>query len=290
MTDRNFKPDSGTELVFEDAGSTDRLRITDGGSTILYEDGGAAALTIDTDGNVDIANQVGIGTTAGLNILHIKSADPCVWIEDTESYGPDAVVDLRFAEGTGPDNWCGLGMKSVGLNFYTGDSGNTATGGGTVRMTIAQGGGVNVVGAFSKGSGSFKIDHPLETKSETRNLIHSFIEGPQADLIYRGIISLIDGSATINIDTESHMTEGTFSALCASIQCFTTNETGWTPIKGSVAGNILTITANDESCTDTISWMVIGERKDKHMIETEWTDENGKVIVEPEKETETQET
>jgi hypothetical protein len=27
--------------------------------------------------------------------------------------------------------------------------------------------------------------------------------------------------------------------------------------------------------------MVIGERKDKHMMETEWTDENGKVIVEP---------
>jgi hypothetical protein len=27
--------------------------------------------------------------------------------------------------------------------------------------------------------------------------------------------------------------------------------------------------------------MVIGERKDKHMMDTDWTDENGKVIVEP---------
>jgi hypothetical protein len=27
--------------------------------------------------------------------------------------------------------------------------------------------------------------------------------------------------------------------------------------------------------------MVIGERKDKHMYDTEWTDDNGKVIVEP---------
>ena len=50
MADRVIKPDSGNDLVIEDAGSTDRLRITDGGSTILYEDGGAAALTIDTDG------------------------------------------------------------------------------------------------------------------------------------------------------------------------------------------------------------------------------------------------
>jgi len=30
--------------------------------------------------------------------------------------------------------------------------------------------------------------------------------------------------------------------------------------------------------------MVIGERKDKHMYDTQWTDENGKVIVEPLKE------
>jgi hypothetical protein len=27
--------------------------------------------------------------------------------------------------------------------------------------------------------------------------------------------------------------------------------------------------------------MVIGERKDKHMLDTEWTDDDGKVIVEP---------
>jgi len=27
--------------------------------------------------------------------------------------------------------------------------------------------------------------------------------------------------------------------------------------------------------------MVIGERQDPHIMETEWTDENGRVIVEP---------
>jgi len=57
-------------------------------------------------------------------------------------------------------------------------------------------------------------------------------------------------------------------------------------VKGSVDGNVLTITAADNSCTDTISWMVVGERKDAHMLATSWTDENGKVIVEPEIETE----
>ena len=58
MADRNLRPDSGNDLVIEDAGSTDRLRITDGGSTILYEDGGAAALTIDTDGNTEISQHI----------------------------------------------------------------------------------------------------------------------------------------------------------------------------------------------------------------------------------------
>tara|TARA_R100001530_G_scaffold129918_1_gene100510 strand:+ start:28 stop:579 length:552 start_codon:yes stop_codon:yes gene_type:complete len=54
MTDRNFKPDSGTDLVFEDAGGTDRLRITDGGTTILYDEGGSTALTVETGGDVTI--------------------------------------------------------------------------------------------------------------------------------------------------------------------------------------------------------------------------------------------
>ena len=117
--------------------------------------------------------------------------------------------------------------------------------------------------------------------STTHDLVHSFIEGPQADLIYRGKVDLIDGSATVNIDTAGRMTEGTFVALCTNVQCFTSNETDWTAVKGSVSGNILTILAQDSSCTATISWMVVGERKDQHMIDTDWTDENGRIITEP---------
>jgi hypothetical protein len=138
-----------------------------------------------------------------------------------------------------------------------------------------------VVGSLSKGSGSFKIDHPLTAKKDTHHLVHSFIEGPQADLIYRGKVSLVAGTAIINIDTASSMTEGTFVALCRNVQCFTTNESDWTPVRGSVTGNILTIEAQDNTSTASISWMVIGERKDKHMYDTEWTDDDGKVIVEP---------
>jgi hypothetical protein len=112
-------------------------------------------------------------------------------------------------------------------------------------------------------------------------LVHSFIEGPQADLIYRGKLTLVNGKAQANIDEVSTMTEGTFEALCRDIQCFTTNESGWDLVKGKVTGNVIYIESQNANSIDEISWMVIGERKDKHMLETEWTDENGKVIVEP---------
>jgi len=153
--------------------------------------------------------------------------------------------------------------------------------GDTKVVDISGNGNASFSGAVSKGSGSFKIPHPLESKKETHHLVHSFIEGPQADLIYRGKVDLVDGSATINIDTASDMTDGTFVVLCRDIQSFTTNESGWTAVRSSVSGNILTIEAQDATCTDSISWMVVGERQDDHMMNTGWTDENGKAIVEP---------
>ena len=71
------------------------------------------------------------------------------------------------------------------------------------------------------------------------------------------------------------------------MQSFTTNENGWAAVKGSVSGNVLTIEAQDATCTDTVSWMVVGERHDPHMIDTDWTNAEGRVITEPEKTSDT---
>ena len=135
-------------------------------------------------------------------------------------------------------------------------------------------------GSLSKMSGTFKIDHPLPSMSNTHYLYHSFIEGPKADLIYRGSVDLVNGSASINLDTVSKMTDGTFEALNRDVQCFTTNETDWDAVKGSVSGNILTISCQNTSSSANVSWMVIGERKDQHMYDTEWTDEEGHIVPE----------
>ena len=151
----------------------------------------------------------------------------------------------------------------------------------TNYMRIRSNGTVQIT-TLSKGSGTFEIPHPLESKKDTHKLRHSFIEGPQCDNIYRGKVTLSSGTATVNLDTVSDMTDGTFVALNRDIQVFTTNESDWNPVKGSVSGNVLTITCQDNQSTDTVSWMVIGERQDDTIKESTLTDANGYLVVEPE--------
>jgi hypothetical protein len=254
--------DSGGNILF-------KTRIGVGSSGTDY---GTERMRITATGTV------GIGVTNPQNTLDVSGS-----LRVTHTSHPYIVLDDignsqsqigASGSGAGLDNIYLAGYNAVGLSTYdlrvAGANGNVNT-----RANLAVG------GALSKGSGSFKIDHPLPAKTDTHHLVHSFIEGPQADLIYRGKVNLVAGAATINIDTAAGMTQGTFEALCREVQCFTTNESDWTAVRGSVTNNILTIEAQDITSTASISWMVIGERKDKHMYDTDWTDDNGKVIVEP---------
>ena len=69
---------------------------------------------------------------------------------------------------------------------------NTGTPDQVYAFKITQGSsaantGTHVYGALSKASGSFRIDHPLPSKKDSHDLVHSFVEGPRADLIYTEI-------------------------------------------------------------------------------------------------------
>ena len=140
--------------------------------------------------------------------------------------------------------------------------------------SVAQNYNLNVVGSLSKSSGSFDIEHPTV---QGRRLRHSFIEGPQADLIYRGTAELGAAPMVIDMDTEFDMTPGTWEAL---------NCTPWSMVSASgkvveweFEGSTLTITGDEGT---TCMWMVIGERHDPHMKAPEcgMADVHGRVIVE----------
>jgi|TARA_R100000479_G_scaffold28706_1_gene11070 hypothetical protein len=256
--DTSIQADTDDRIDFKVSG-TERFKMQSTG-TFHFGSTGNETLEGDASSNLKLSNAGGNATTikfegasaTQMDIFCTASAVNHVRVVGSTTNNPVLI------EGVGSDTNIGIKLVPKGV------------------------GDVNIAGTLSKSAGSFKIPHPLESKNSSHYLVHSFIEGPQADLIYRGKVDLVGGTASVNIDTTVGMTDGTFVALNTDVQCFTSNETGWVAVKGSVSGNVLTITAQDNTCTDTISWMVVGERQDQFMRDTALTDSDGKLILEPE--------
>jgi len=140
-------------------------------------------------------------------------------------------------------------------------------------------------GSIAKTSGTFDIIHPAKNDPKKR-LLHSFIEGPRCDLIYRGSVQLQNGTATVNIDSDCvqeqdcAMTQGTFEALCKNPVYYLQNNDSFDRVRATLTNNILTIICENQNSTDVINWMVIGERKDSHIREWNHTNSNGSLITE----------
>lgn len=151
---------------------------------------------------------------------------------------------------------------------------------GTTNPTSA----LQVIGNIAGTTKTFDIPHPLYPNTNKR-LVHSAIEGPRCDLIYRGTTVLNNGIATVYIDTQCTydptcaMEQGTFTALCTNPQFFLQNMTGFDQVIGSIQGTILTITCQNTSSMDTINWMVVAERADSFIKQWDRTNANGYLIT-----------
>jgi hypothetical protein len=123
--------------------------------------------------------------------------------------------------------------------------------------------GLAVNGTLSAGTKQFQITHPL---NENKWLYHTAIEGPQADLIYRGKLNLINGEGSSNIDVSSRLTNGTFNSLTRNPQLFLQNNDSFDRIKGKIEnGNVYVISENQNSSA-SVDWTVIAERCDTEVL------------------------
>ena len=125
---------------------------------------------------------VGIGTTAPASTLDVR---------DNGSGGSTfSSITARVTNAVYGANSSTSGSGANGGYFVTASpqgSGIVAvnTGSGSTDYAAYFEGNVEITGTLSKGSGSFKIDHPLDPAN--KYLYHSFVESPDMMNIYNGV-------------------------------------------------------------------------------------------------------
>jgi len=129
-------------------------------------------------------------------------------------------------------------------------------------------GDLNVIGSISKGSGTFKIDHP--TDPENKFLVHSFVESPDMMNVYSGNITTdADGLAVITLPGYFAEINKDFRYQLTCIGVFTQ-----AIVKEKISGNSFTI--QTEKANVEVSWQITAVRNDKYA-------QQHRVVVEQEK-------
>ncbi len=129
----------------------------------------------------------------------------------------------------------------------------------TFSSAVSIKGDLKVVGAISKGSGSFLIDHPLDPANKL--LYHSFVESPDVKNIYDGVATL-DKNGEAMIQLPSY-----FEALNNNERYLVTPLGQSMPglyLKRQVFRNRFVIAGG--SPNGRISWQVTGIRHDPYIL------------------------
>jgi hypothetical protein len=136
----------------------------------------------------------------------------------------------------------------------------------TTVFQVDGAGNVFIKGNLSKGSGSFKIDHPLDPAN--KYLSHSFVESPDMMNIYNGIVVLdAHGDATVKMPDYFQALNSEFRYQLTSIGAPGPN----LYVAEEISGNHFKISGGKAG--SKVSWQVTGVRQDAyanaHRIEVE---------------------
>lgn len=117
-------------------------------------------------------------------------------------------------------------------------------------------GNVQITGSISKGSGTFKIDHPQDP--ENKYLYHSFVESPDMMNIYNGNITTdASGYATVKLPGYFESLNSDFRYQLTVIGTF-----AQAIVAEEVIGGTFKIQTNQPNVK--VSWQVTGIRQDKY--------------------------
>ncbi|MGB0404329.1 MAG: hypothetical protein ACPGEG_09555, partial [Salibacteraceae bacterium] len=144
---------------------------------------------------------------------------------------------------------------AVNYGIYTEVAGASSLAGrfiGNVRIE----GNLDITGSISKGSGTFKIDHPLDP--ENKYLVHSFVESPDMMNIYNGNATTdANGEVIVTLPNYFESANKEFRYQLTPIgdfaQCI---------IKEEISGNTFKIATDKPNVK--VSWQVTGVRADPY--------------------------
>lgn len=119
-------------------------------------------------------------------------------------------------------------------------------------------GNVQISGSISKGSGTFKIDHPLDPAN--KYLYHSFVESPDMINIYNGNVTTdASGVATVSLPDYFEALNENFKYQLTVID---ENNFAQARISKKIANNRFAIKTDKPNIQ--VSWQVTGVRHDKY--------------------------
>jgi hypothetical protein len=281
----------GDQVVTIRRGGLHRWQIKEGPSTGLqfgqiYNDAGTATNTTNMEildnGNVEVYNNLGVGVAPGAN-YNIYTSRP-------SDYGADHTGIYSYRNGAnaaanGGTSWGNTGVDAAlktfnewGNNYaasaYFGgftDFANSAIqmaynssnglftaaqyrdAGNTIWGLYVQGN-ASITGSLSKGSGTFKIDHPLDPTNKF--LYHSFVESPDMMNIYNGnVITDASGIASVSLPAYFETLNKDFRYQLTVI-----GEFAQVIVLEKITGNAFKIKTDKPNIE--VSWQVTGIRKD----------------------------